>query len=301
MAKTFLIRITVLFVYSTLSAWLFYELEKQPVSNAQTADNMVNSIKLELKTKYNMSENATNRLVESVVEEEKVRSRPDWTFARSVFFVFVSLSTIGYGDTTPKRALTQLVFLLFCMLGLPIMMLTLKSAGEIIAAGLKYVIIFTEKHVFKKNDINARKLKLKTLILSMVISPFAIGIMAIVQSYIDEWTLIESVYAWMVTLTTIGFGDYVPCLRLGKAMEARYSEYGSITTSILMAVALFPTLFLLSLVACSLSCVIDAFEVLKPSVNLVDSCKSCCGKIKSKVTGNPDQTDHTISDNTVNS
>ncbi|EDO33949.1 predicted protein [Nematostella vectensis] len=299
LVKKLLIRSTVLIVYSILSAWLFYELEKQPISNAQTADNMIKSIKLELKTKYNMSENATNRFVESVVQAESVRRRHDWTFARSLFFVCVSLSTIGYGNITPKRAATQVIFIFFCTLGLPIMMLALKTAGEIIAIGLQSVVTYTEKRVFKSNDITAKSLKIKTLVLSMVTSFTTIGIFAVVQSYIEDWTVIESLYAWGVTFTTIGFGDYIPYLSMEAAIELHHGKYAPITSTILTAATLFPSLFLLSLVSCMLTSILEVVEVLKPKERLTESCRRITTwrsrrSTEHRNTGNQDDSDRSV-------
>ncbi|XP_032237722.2 potassium channel subfamily K member 15 [Nematostella vectensis] len=272
LTRTLLIRSTVLFVYSLLSAWLFYELEKESVSSAVTADHMIAGIKRELKTKYNISENVTSRLLQTVVEAETVRRRLDWTFARSLFFVFTSLSTIGYGNITPKRATSQIIFVLFCIFGLPVMMLALKTAGDIIAAGLKTGIIFTERHVFNNTEISDRGLKIKTVILSMMASVAALGTMACVQSYVDGWTVIESFYAWGVTFSTIGFGDYVPYLAFDKTFLAHHDKYAAITTTALMAATLCPFLFMLSLVSCTLSSILDAVEVFKPFSSLKESC-----------------------------
>ena len=86
-------------------------------------------------------------------------------------------------------------------------MLTLKSVGELIAKWVSAVVKKFEKKILKKAE--PKQVQTKTavmLIVLMVISMVANGFWT--MSVLD-WTFVEGLYFWFVTMSTIGFGDYV--------------------------------------------------------------------------------------------
>lgn len=93
------------------------------------------------------------------------------------------------------------------LLGIPITMLTLKSAGELIAALANTIVTRFEKKILKKGEPKQVKTKSAVILFSfMVLLIVANGLLV---TTLRDWTFVQGVYYWFVTLSTIGFGDYV--------------------------------------------------------------------------------------------
>ena len=52
--------------------------------------------------------------------------------------------SIGYGHITPETPVGQLFTVVYCLVGLPICMFTLKTLGEIIAKVVNSVVLVVE-------------------------------------------------------------------------------------------------------------------------------------------------------------
>lgn len=93
------------------------------------------------------------------------------------------------------------------MLGIPLTGLTLRSIGnrisEYIAANIKNL----DRKLYNRET---EKLEIKTAIVAFGCLILIILIPAIGFSQIEQWHYHEAVYFCFITLTTIGFGDFVP-------------------------------------------------------------------------------------------
>ena len=70
-----------------------------------------------------------------------------------VDLVFISLSIVfsGFANLTPNTRLGQGITIIFCLIGIPLTMLALKSAGELMGCGIRFIVTKTEACLFK-ND-----------------------------------------------------------------------------------------------------------------------------------------------------
>ncbi|TRY79305.1 hypothetical protein TCAL_02008 [Tigriopus californicus] len=60
-----------------------------------------------------------------------------WTFPGSLFFSIVSLTTIGYGDQTPKTTLGKIITVVYVILGMPLLLLCLGNTGKAMAKSFR--------------------------------------------------------------------------------------------------------------------------------------------------------------------
>ena len=81
------------------------------------------------------------------------------------------------------------------------------------------------------------------------------------QVYLEGWTFIEGVYAWFATLSTIGYGDYVPNWSL--LLRCKESIQSKITLGLVISAYALPSLATLSLVSGVLSALVEAIEEFK--------------------------------------
>lgn len=67
--------------------------------------------------------------------EEKLQ----WTFVGSLFYSIVCITTIGYGDQTPKTQLGKVVTVIYSLIGIPLMVLCLSHTGSAMARCFRFI------------------------------------------------------------------------------------------------------------------------------------------------------------------
>ena len=86
-------------------------------------------------------------------------------------------------------------------------MLALKSVGELIVKWVNALVTKFEKRILKRPE--PKRMQAKSAVILFSLMAVLIVANSILYMILTEWSLIEGVYFWFVTLTTIGFGDYV--------------------------------------------------------------------------------------------
>ncbi|CAG2104467.1 unnamed protein product, partial [Medioppia subpectinata] len=116
----------------------------------------------------------------------------NWSFFNSFFFAITVTTTIGYGHLTPYTASGKLFCIIYALFGIPM-------TGLLIGAKSRY-----------RRQLSIRLMLLKKGLIFFV--PWFLVFLvlpAIVFAFIENWTFLEGFYYCFVTLSTIGFGDYV--------------------------------------------------------------------------------------------
>lgn len=123
---------------------------------------------------------------------------------------------LGYGHIFPVTTWGQIVCIIYALLGIPLTGLTLRSIGnrisEFIAANIKAL----DRRFYNRET---EKLEIKTAVVAFGCLLVIIFIPAIGFSLIEDWAYMEAVYFCFITLTTIGFGDFVP------GVQNKHQEY----------------------------------------------------------------------------
>ena len=85
----------------------------------------------------------------------------------------------------------------------------MKSVGELLAIGVRFLIVKTDTIVLKKAQ-RPGTVKVNAFVMSCTLICFLHVILATVSATsIEDGSFLESLYAWFTTFTTIGFGDYI--------------------------------------------------------------------------------------------
>ena len=111
----------------------------------------------------------------------------------------------GYGDIAPSSPAGQLFFIIYAIIGIPLCAIMLVGLGEILA---RPYLKFEQIKPFTK-FLRAEKIFRMVLFTSVCFSIFSLMPAAIIMST-ENWTYLEAWYFTIVTLTTVGFGDFVP-------------------------------------------------------------------------------------------
>lgn len=147
----------------------------------------------------------------------------------------------------PKTVLGRLFCVVYALIGIPGTCLTLKAIGDKITELFTELIIIFEKRLLKRPRPQSVELKvaLTTIFLTVI---FLLPLMAlVVKVRHDEWSYIECFYFTFTTLSTIGFGDYLPQLK----KDADY----------ILVVLAFVGLAFVSSIFCSMNIVMEQYGV----------------------------------------
>ncbi|XP_020603095.1 potassium channel subfamily K member 15-like [Orbicella faveolata] len=240
---------------------MFYYLERKPEKNKEVYFRLSRELQQNFTAQYNTSINESDfkRFMQKAFEVVRVGNKPDWSILSGLSFSMTTLATVGYGHITPETPLGQLLTVLYCFVGLPISMLTLKTFGELLSKMVNNFIHMLETKVL--GGRRPRRVKMKsffTILTLMVLTLCAFGLK---QSYMEGWTFIEGVYAWFVTLSTIGYGDYVP--NWGLLLRCEESLHSKITLGLVISASALPAMVALSVVSGVHNSVVEALEELR--------------------------------------
>ena len=151
-----------------------------------------------------MTNETFSQLSDLILNKANVRNK--WRFYDSFYFSTVVLALIGYGHRVLVTPHAKIFCIFYAMLGIPMWLITFQSAGERLNALLGFILSKVKQSLhLKKAKITDGELLIMESVLSIVI--LLIG--ACVFSRYEDWSFFNSFYYGFITLTTIGFGDYV--------------------------------------------------------------------------------------------
>lgn len=146
------------------------------------------------------------------------RDNEQWTAFGSSFYLTHLVTTIGYGTNSPRTPAGQIATIVFAFIGIPIMGYTLIQVARLDMD----VSVFLLERVF---CMKVRTLRDQMVILWGLLVIILFG-GAYVYSRLEPWSFCESLYFCFVTLSTIGFGDFLPSSMLSRAFSIFYMIFG---------------------------------------------------------------------------
>ncbi|CAH8679700.1 unnamed protein product [Schistosoma rodhaini] len=198
--------IVVTFTYLLLGAAIFDALESEfEVSEDVRLRESAES----LRTKYNITIDDFERITQLGIQMKPYKAGTQWKFAGAFYFSTTVITTIGYGHSTPKTFGGKIFCMCYALPGIPLCLIMFQSIGERMNTIITYLLN-------KSNSLcKINKLISQThlMIVSFTIGSIVLTIGAIVFSRYEDWDYLDSFYYCFITLTTIGFGDFVALQR----------------------------------------------------------------------------------------
>ena len=138
-----------------------------------------------------------------------VRDRK-FIFMKWFYFAIVAVTTIGYGNVYPTTDGGKIFYIFFSIIGIVAMMTLLRSCGKILMTGNKKFYTLVSRCLCKEKEYVSDQL------MSVVSMCFFFLVFMLFVVWYDQhigthlggrWSMVDTVYFWLVTFTTVGFGD----------------------------------------------------------------------------------------------
>ncbi|CAB3246285.1 unnamed protein product [Arctia plantaginis] len=245
------------FTYLLIGAAVFDALESETESKRQ---EVLSDMRNGLIRKYNITSEDYTMIEIVIIENKPHKAGPQWKFAGAFYFATVVLAMIGYGHSTPVTVGGKAFCMAYAMVGIPLGLVMFQSIGERLNK-FASVVIRRAKCYLRCNTTEATEMNL--MFATGMLSSIIITTGAAVFSRYEGWSYFDSFYYCFVTLTTIGFGDYV-ALQNDQALTSKPGY---------VALSLVFILFGLAVVAASINLLVLRFMTMQAEENARDEDK----------------------------
>ncbi|KAG9272554.1 potassium channel subfamily K member 4 [Astyanax mexicanus] len=114
----------------------------------------------------------------------------------------------GFGNLSPKTQGGQLFCIFYALVGIPMFGILLAGVGDHLGTILRRAVAKIEGLFLKR--VSATSVRVISAVFSILIGCLIfIALPTLVFQEVEKWTLLEAGYFVVITLTTVGFGDYV--------------------------------------------------------------------------------------------
>ncbi|KAI5616708.1 potassium channel subfamily K member 3-like [Silurus asotus] len=189
--------------YLLIGAGVFDALEsKQEKSQRRKLDYR----KSQLISRYNLSKNDFEQIEKVVLLLKPHKAGVQWKFAGSFYFAITVITTIGYGHAAPSTDAGKAFCMGYALLGIPLTLVMFQSLGERINTFVRLLLHKVKKCVgLRRPEVSMANMV--TIGFFSCVGTLCIGAGAF--SHYEGWSYFHAFYYCFITLTTIGFGDYV--------------------------------------------------------------------------------------------
>ncbi|KAM7061941.1 potassium channel subfamily K member 17 [Acridotheres tristis] len=160
-----------------------------------------------------LQEPVLQRLIEGIIQAYKsgitlqgnTTSLGRWDYSGSFFFSISAITTIGYGNLSPSTAVGRIFCIVFALFGIPLNLVLLNKIGQLMLLGVQHCARRLEEvfHWQNKASFLMKTCALVTGLLLFLLLP------PLLFTDKEGWSYEEGFYYSFITLSTIGFGDYV--------------------------------------------------------------------------------------------
>uniref|UniRef100_A0A5S6QRI6 Potassium channel domain-containing protein n=1 Tax=Trichuris muris TaxID=70415 RepID=A0A5S6QRI6_TRIMR len=137
-------------------------------------------------------ERQVGRLTENVGPRNADWRETPWSFMDSLFYTFTLVTTIGFGDISPRTGGGKLATVVYGLVGIPIILTLLDEIGKLLAK--------TFRRAFGIDDAK--------LSLALLLTVLSTG--TLFFAYLEGLDWLDACYFSFVTFSSVGFGDIVP-------------------------------------------------------------------------------------------
>ncbi|CAJ1084848.1 potassium channel subfamily K member 15 [Xyrichtys novacula] len=192
-----------MFSYLLVGAAVFDALESESENSRR---RILEQKRNEMKKKYRFSEDDYREIERVVLQAEPHRAGRQWKFAGSFYFAITVITTIGYGHAAPGTDAGKVFCMFYAVLGIPLTLVMFQSLGERMNTFVRYLLHKMKQCLgFRRTEVSMENMVLVGFL--SCIGTLCVGAAAF--SHFEGWSFFHAYYYCFITLTTIGFGDFV--------------------------------------------------------------------------------------------
>ncbi|KAI5215926.1 potassium channel subfamily K member 15 [Manis pentadactyla] len=200
--------------YLLVGAAVFDALESEAERGRQ---RLLAQKRSELRRKYGFSAEDFRELERLALQAEPHRAGRQWKFAGSFYFAITVITTIGYGHAAPGTDSGKVFCMFYALLGIPLTLVTFQSLGERLNALVRRLLLAA------KRCLGLRRPRVSTenmVVAGLLVCAATLALGAAAFAHFEGWTFFHAYYYCFITLTTIGFGDFV-ALQSDEALQRK--------------------------------------------------------------------------------
>ncbi|KAM9839962.1 potassium channel subfamily K member 2b isoform 1-T1 [Aulostomus maculatus] len=215
-------------LYLIIGATVFRALE-QPHESSQKLAILVQKLEF-LATHTCVNSSDLEDLVKQVVSAVRAGVNPSgnssnqtslWDLSSSFFFAGTVITTIGFGNISPHTEGGRIFCIIYALLGIPLFGFLLAGVGDQLGTIFGKGIAKVEKMIVKWKVSQTKIRVISTLLFILFGCLIFVALPVVIFKHIEGWSTLESIYFVVITLTTIGFGDFVA----GGSESPEYLNY----------------------------------------------------------------------------
>uniref|UniRef100_A0A8C6V1V9 Potassium channel domain-containing protein n=1 Tax=Neogobius melanostomus TaxID=47308 RepID=A0A8C6V1V9_9GOBI len=130
-----------------------------------------------------------------------------WDVSSAFFFAGTVITTIGFGNTSPHTQGGRIFCIMYALLGIPLFGFLLAGVGDQLGTIFGKGIARVEK--IEKWGVQTKIRVISTILFVLFGCLFFVALPTAIFKHIEGWSALEALYFVVITLTTIGFGDFV--------------------------------------------------------------------------------------------
>ncbi|KAL2763669.1 potassium channel subfamily K member 15 precursor [Daubentonia madagascariensis] len=200
--------------YLLVGAAVFDALESEAESGRQ---RLLAQKRGEFRRKYGFSAEDYRELQRLARQAEPHRAGRQWKFAGSFYFAITVITTIGYGHAAPGTDSGKVFCMFYALLGIPLALVTFQCLGERLNTLVQRLLLAAKRCLgLRRPRVSAENMVVAGLLACA--ATLALGAAAF--AHFEGWTFFHAYYYCFITLTTIGFGDFV-ALQSDEALQRK--------------------------------------------------------------------------------
>ncbi|XP_069371309.1 potassium channel subfamily K member 2b isoform X1 [Paralichthys olivaceus] len=219
-------------LYLIIGATVFRALE-QPHESSQKLAILAEKLDF-LATHACVNSSQLEDLVKQVVSAVRAGVNPSgnssnqtslWDLSSSFFFAGTVITTIGFGNISPHTEGGRIFCIIYALLGIPLFGFLLAGVGDQLGTIFGKGIAKVEKMIVKWKVSQTKIRVISTLVFILFGCLIFVALPAVIFKHIEGWSTLESIYFVVITLTTIGFGDFVAGEKGASENNPDYLDY----------------------------------------------------------------------------
>ncbi|XP_056445752.1 potassium channel subfamily K member 3 [Gadus chalcogrammus] len=211
-ARTLALIVSIL-TYLVVGAAVFDTLESR---HERSQKRRLDARRNELLRRFNLSRANFEELELVVLQLKPHKAGVQWKFAGSFYFAITVITTIGYGHAAPSTDSGKVFCMFYALLGIPLTLVMFQSLGERINTLVRHLLHRVKLRLRPPDRARVSMANMVAVGFVSCLGTLCLGAAAFSRS--EGWSFLHAFYYCFITLTTIGFGDYV-ALQKDQALQ----------------------------------------------------------------------------------